>query len=398
MNTLRHTVLGLFFFVTLLVLGYVTIYLGGWHPLQHPVLCAVYIDDANGLGPGDPVWVEGVSSSGRVNEIQFVAGNPPPERRLRVTFTVTAPITLCEDYSIVIGSQSVLGGKQLNIDPGVGRPLAADKFMDLHAESEGDVMRSLSRIVGQNEHDFRRIVHGVAEIVDGVKSGERDLLSLIVNKQTYADVNAGIASARSILDKADHGEGSVAMAINKPDLHDSIKGFTDAGKALLADVQNKNGMLHELIEDEEAGAKLKAGIEGFSAAGKRIGEGQGLIGKATMPESEETWNDFKSIVADGRSLMTDVRNGKGAIGKLFSDPEVEKSVTTIAHRFASITDDVAVIASDARRGRGVLGLLVADDEARRTAERIINQLDRALEDAREAAPVSSVASFLFGQL
>lgn len=390
MNTLRHTVLGLFFFVMLFVLGYVTIYLGGWHPLQHPILCAVYIDDANGLGPGDPVWVNGVSASGRVNEIAFVAG-APPERRLRVTFTVTAPITLCDDYSIIIGSQSLLGGKQLNIDPGVGKPLAPDQFFSLHATSEGDLMRSFSRIVGQNEHDFRRIIYGVAEIVDGVKSGQRDLLSLLLSKKAYADVNGGIASARSILDKADHGEGSVAKAINSPELHDSIKGFTDAGKSLLADVQNKSGMLHVLIEDEEAGTHLREGIDGLSAAAKRVGSGQGLLGKVTMPESEETWNDF-------RSLVSDVRAGKGAIGKLFSDPEVEKSLTTIARRFASISDDAAVLMSDARRGRGVLGLLVADDEARRTVERVINQLDRALEDAREAAPVSSVASFLFGQL
>jgi hypothetical protein len=333
-----------------------------------------------------------------VNEIQFVAGNPPPDRRLRVTFTVTAPITLCEDYSIVIGSQSLLGGKQLNIDPGVGKPLPAEKLFDLYATSEGDLLRSFSRIVGNNEKDFRRIIFGVAEIVDGVRTGQRDLLSLVLNKQAYADVNGGIASARSILDKADHGEGSVAKAINSPELHDSIKGFTDSARTVFGDIQNKSGPLHMLIEDEEAGARLKEGIEGLSAAAKRVGGGQGLLGKATMPESEESWNDFKSILADGRSLMTDVRNGKGAIGKLFSDPEVEKSLTTIARRFASITDDVAVLAGDARRGRGVVGLLLADDEARRTAERILNQLDRALEDAREAAPVSSVASFLFGQL
>jgi phospholipid/cholesterol/gamma-HCH transport system substrate-binding protein len=395
---LRHTILGFFFFTMLAVLGYLTIYLGGWHPLQHPILCAVYIDDADGLGPGDPVWVNGVSSSGRVDEIQFVAGNPPPERRLRVTFTVTAPVVLCEDYSILIGSQSLLGGKQLNIDPGTGKPLAADRFVELKATSEGNLLRSFSRIVGQNEHDIRRIVNGVAEIVDGVKSGNRDLLSLILNKQAYADVNGGIASARSILDKADHGEGSVAMAINKPDLHDSIKGFTDAGRTLLNDIQTKKGPLNQLIYDEATGAKLKEGIEGLAATAKRLGEGQGLLGKATMPESEATWTDLKGIVADGRDVMAQVRSGKGAIGKLVYDPDVEKSVTDITSHFAKLSIDVSALASDARRGRGVLGLLVADDEARRTFERLINQLSRAVEDAREAAPVSSVASFLFGQL
>jgi hypothetical protein len=81
-----------------------------------------------------------------------------------------------------------------------------------------------------------------------------------------------------------------------------------------------------------------------------------------------------------------------------SDPEVEAALVTIATRFASVATDASKLTDDARRGRGVIGWLFSDDEARRTVERLAKQLERAVEDAREAAPVTSVASFLFGQL
>jgi hypothetical protein len=388
-NALRHAILGFFFFVTLAVLAFVTIYLGGFHPFEHPVAYVVYTADAGNLAAGDPVLVFG-KAAGRVDEVVFTEGAPPPEKRLRVTFTLDHPIKLREDYAMLIGSQSLLGGKELDIDTGTGRELPADGYRDLRSNSEGNVMRQLSRVLGENQGDIRRIIGGLADIVDGMKTGQRNLLGLLLSKEAYADVNAGLASARSALDKVDHGEGSIAKVLNSPALHDSVLRFTD--------VREKNGPLHVLVYDEDAGAKLKTGIEGVSVAAERIGKGEGLLGKLTSAESEATWNDVKKLAADLGALVADTRAGKGAVGKLFNDPEVEQSVVTITTKFAAVSTDVAKLADDARRGRGVIGWLFSDDEARRTVERLAKQLERAVEDAREAAPVSSVASFLFGQL
>lgn len=397
MNALRHTILGLFFFVTLAVLAFVTIYLGGFHLFEHPVVYVCYAADAGNLASGDPVLVFG-KAAGRVDQVVFTEGAPPPEKRLRVTFTLDRPIQLREDYAMLIGSQSLLGGRELDIDTGSGPPLAADRYADLRAMSEGNVIRQIGRVLNENQGDLRRIVGGLADIVDGMKSGQRNLLGLLLSREAYENVNAGIASARSALDKVDHGEGSVAKVLNSPALHDSILRFTDEGGTLFKDAREKNGIIHTLVYDEETGAKFKSGVEGLSAAAGRIGKGEGMLGKLTSAESEATWNDVKSFIADASALASDLRSGKGAIGKLLVDPEVEASLVTIANRFAAVATDASKLTDDARRGRGVIGWLFSDDEARRTVERLANQLARAVEDAREAAPVTSVASFLFGQL
>jgi len=396
-NVLRHTILGLFFFVTLAVLAFVTIYLGGFHLFETPIVYVCYTADAGNLASGDPVLVFG-KAAGRVDEVVFTEGAPPPEKRLRVTFTLDRPIQLREDYSMLIGSQSLLGGRELDIDTGSGKPLAADRYSDLRANSEGNVIRQLGRVLNENQGDLRRIVGGLADIVDGMKTGERTLLGLMLSREAYENVNAGLAAARSALDKFDHGEGSIAKALNSPALHDSIQRFTDEGGTLLKDAREKNGIIHTLVYDEESGAKFKSGVDGLAVAADRIGKGEGLLGRLTSAESEATWNDLKRLAADASALAADLRSGKGAIGKLMSDPEVEASLLTIATRFATVATDASKLTDDARRGRGVIGWLFSDDEARRTVERLANQLARAVEDAREAAPVTSVASFLFGQL
>ena len=177
MNALRHTILGLFFFVTLAVLAFVTIYLGGFHLFEQPIVYVCHAADAGSLASGDPVLVFG-KAAGRVDEVVFTEGAPPPERRLRITFTLDHPIQLREDYSMLIGSQSLLGGRELDIDTGSGKPLAADGYRDLRASSEGNVIRQLGRVLNENQGDLRRIVGGLADIVDGMKTGERTLLGL----------------------------------------------------------------------------------------------------------------------------------------------------------------------------------------------------------------------------
>ncbi|MBL8841613.1 MAG: MCE family protein [Planctomycetes bacterium] len=391
MNAIRHTILGLFFFTMLVVLGFMTIYLGDVTTSAQRTTLTAYFQNVEGLGAGDPVMVYGVQS-GRVTEVAFTPGEPPPEKRLRVTFVVDAPLVLKEDYAIAIGSPSLLGGKQLDLMTGTtGAPLPPERYRELAGGADSNLMRQFAGLLEENRADVRRIVTAVAHLAEDVDSGKRSIGELLLNKQATDDLASGLAAARNLLAKVERGEGSLGQLLQSNELHDQAKGFFANGSQLLADAREKKGPLHAAIYDEELAASLKRGIDGFAATGERLGRGEGALGKLTTGESDATFRNLDQIVRD-------VSSGKGAIGKLFSDPEMEKQVVQIVERFSGISGDAAALLDAARRGRGVLGLLVADDEARRNVERILDQIGRAIEDAREAAPVSSVASFLFGQL
>jgi len=377
MNLVRHTLLGLFFFATIVLLGVVTIYLGDVTTKADRVTLTAYFSTVEGLGKGDPVMVYGVQQ-GRVTDVAFTPGTPPPERRLRVTFVVDQQITLRQGYSIAIGSPSLLGGRQIELLAGEGAPLSAAEYEQLRGVADANLMRNLAGILEENRGDVHRILASVANMAEDVDLGRRSLADLALSKEANADLNAALKGARSTIATADS--------------------FFREGGQLLADARTQGGAIQTIVYDADFAARLKGGVAGFAAAGERLGRGEGLLGKLTTDASDAAWNDFAALAADGRALVSDVRAGKGAVGRLFSDPAMEDQVVTIVTRFSGIANDAAALLDAARRGRGVMGLLLADDEARRNVERIIDQVGRAIEDAREAAPVSSVASFLFGNL
>lgn len=398
MNALRHTLLGLFFFVTMGLLGYFTIYLGDVMSQESRTTLVAWFDTVDGLGVGDPVMIRGVQS-GRVTKVAIMRnGTPYPERPLRVEFIVDQRLELRGGYTIAIGSPSLLGGKEIDILEGDREPLAAGDYSRLVGLADANLMRNLAGILEENRADVRRIVTSVANMTGDLDAGKRSLAEIALTKTSHADFESALAGLRELVAKLGAGEGSLAQLVNSPALHDSARRFFDEGGAVLADARGGDGPLNALLHDAELTSQLKTGVAGFAAAGDRLGRGDGLLGKLTTDASDPLFADLRELAADGRAVVADVRAGKGAIGRLFSDPEIERQVTDVVGRFAGITTDVGALVDAARRGRGVLGLLLADDQARRNVERIIDQVGRAIEDAREAAPVSSVASFLFGQL
>jgi hypothetical protein len=287
-------------------------------------------------------------------------------------------LTLRKGYSIAIGSPSLLGGRQIEVLAGEGEALPTSDYDQLQGVADANLMRNLAGILDENRGDVHRILSSVAHMAEDVDQGRRSLADLALSKESNEDLAASLRGAREAIDSAN-------------------RFFRDGGQ-LLADARTQGGAIQTIVYDADFAARLKGGVAGFAAAGERLGRGEGLLGKLTTDASDAAWNDFAALAADGRALIGDVRAGKGAVGRLFSDPAMEDQVVTIVTRFSGIANDAAALLDAARRGRGVLGLLVADDEARRSVERIIDQVGRAIEDAREAAPVSSVASFLFGNL
>jgi phospholipid/cholesterol/gamma-HCH transport system substrate-binding protein len=398
MNALRHTLLGLFFFVTMGLLGYFTIYLGDVMSHEQRTTLVAWFDTVDGLGVGDPVLIRGVQS-GRVTKVGITRdGTPFPDRPLRVEFVVDQLLELRGGYTIAIGSPSLLGGKQIDILEGDREPLAAGDYGRLEGLADANLMRNLAGILEENRDDVRRIVASVAHLTGDLDAGRRSLAEIALSPQSHADFATALTGLRELVVKLGNGEGSFAKLVNSGALHESAQRFFEEGGAVLADARGGEGPVNALLHDAELTRQLKSGVAGIAAAGDRLGRGDGLLGKLTTEASDPLFADLSRLAADGRELVGDVRAGRGAIGRLFSDPEIERQVTEVVARFAGITSDAGALIDAARRGRGVLGLLLADDQARRNVERIIDQVGRAIEDAREAAPVSSVASFLFGQL
>jgi len=193
MNAMRHTLLGLFFFVTMGLLGYFTIYLGDvMSPEQRTTLVA-WFDTVDGLGVGDPVMIRGVQS-GRVTKVAIVRDATPfPERPLRVEFIVNQRLELRGGYTIAIGSPSLLGGKEIDVLEGDREPLAATEYSRLVGLADANLVRNLAGLLDENRADIHRIVHSVANLTGDLDAGKRSLAEIALSPASHAELASGLA-------------------------------------------------------------------------------------------------------------------------------------------------------------------------------------------------------------
>src|SRR5436190_14710055 len=129
MNSKRSLLLGLFFLVTLCVLGYYTLFLTDFSLFKkHPEL-VVHFTKTNGLREGDAVLVAGMRW-GRVKRMVYDP-RAPMDRRVTVTASLDDPLTLRDGFKIEIEDATLLGGRNLTIDPGPADapPIPVDRVL-----------------------------------------------------------------------------------------------------------------------------------------------------------------------------------------------------------------------------------------------------------------------------
>jgi phospholipid/cholesterol/gamma-HCH transport system substrate-binding protein len=113
---------------------------------------------------------------------------------------------------------------------------------------------------------------------------------------------------------------------------------------------------------------------------KKIGNGQGTVG---MLLNDDT------IAQNIASITGKIDRGEGTLGSLVSSTQISDNVR-------EITDNLAVVTSAIRGGQGSLGRLVMDDDVYQQVKTALLIVQRAVEEYREAAPVTTFTSVFFG--
>ncbi len=83
-----------------------------------------------------------------------------------------------------------------------------------------------------------------------------------------------------------------------------------------------------------------------------IRNGKGTVGR--LFTEEDLYRDLASIVASADAVVQSVNQGKGPLGKLVNDPKAAAALETSIQNLETVTSGIA-------RGEGTLGQLLADD-------------------------------------
>ncbi|MBI5362888.1 MAG: MCE family protein [Planctomycetes bacterium] len=388
----RTFLLGLLFLVALCTLGYYTLFLTdiGWFKKTYDI--QVHFSDANGLKVGDPVYVAGVRF-GRISKIDEDF-QQPTDKQLTVIATLEKPLLLREASKIEIKESTLLGGRNLSIDPGppASKPIPKDRALfGTIAESPLD---ALGKLVGESQKGVTDIVSNLAEVTNRAKEG-KGTVSRLLNDEALADdfaesmdrASKTLANLERITQDLANGKGTAGQLLTNTAVFENLvnatKHIDDAvGKlsAVLTDVQTGKGVLGRLIEDEAAAQDVVALFRDARDIVDRVQRGEGTLGVLLTDDTLA-----KNLV----EISAHLKNGEGTLGALLTKSSVYDNLE-------ETTDNLRVVSAAVRNGQGSLGRAIMDDELYQQVKTALSIVQRALEEYREAAPITTFTSVFFG--
>jgi hypothetical protein len=392
MSRVKETGVGIIFFAALIGLGVLTITLGeftlfGLLGERHEL--TAYFDQGRGLKTGDNVRVMGVIR-GKVKEIDFL---PEPyhlpghdeDLWVRAVLNLEMPLSsvLKKDFVIRIRNSNMLGGKVVDIDIGTSRePLPAGAGADgFFGIASADPLEQIGDMIADNRPKIDRIIENVdgfagdfRSFSEDIRTGGGVLHDLIYDKSMGQTVRGTLTTVRNAAD-----------------------GFA----VIVRDARTGGGLLGQTIYNEEwsgSVTEILNSAEGF--VGKATGivddvrAGRGVIGQAVY---NDTWPArISSLLANADDTMAHVKSGQGPLGLVLFDEVTGRNIAEGIANFRRVSDIAADVAQSLADGKGVIGLLLTDEAVAAQVRALLDQALLSLEDAREAAPISSLGSFLFG--
>jgi phospholipid/cholesterol/gamma-HCH transport system substrate-binding protein len=118
-------------------------------------------------------------------------------------------------------------------------------------------------------------------------------------------------------------------------------------------------------------SKLSDEINGMV---KDVKEGKGTIGR--LFSDEALYNNLNATIRETEDVMKQVRSGNGSAGRFLNDPALYNNTNEIVLQMKALAQDL-------RSGRGTAGKLLTEDELYNRINRTAEKLDRSVEQINE---------------
>ena len=393
MNTSSHFYLGLLFIVALGILGFFTIAKSDFTLFGDVQQLVVQFPEADGLREGDAVLVAGVRW-GKVTAISYDPDQKDLTRRIEVLLSLDEPVQIREGYEFLIEDATLLGGKRLTIDPGPagGAVVALDTIFAGNVQLT--VIEAAGQLITDNSDSVTEAIGGIRDLVKGVQAGEGTVGKLFSDEEFAVEVDRAVKgfadtgeSLAIVSERLEKGEGTLGKLFASDEMYTSLKKVAadletllGEANAAIADLRAGKGTIGALMTDEVMKADFKEGLRNLREIIERANRGEGTLGKLLVEDK---------IAVDIETVMDRLAKGEGTLGRLFSEDEIYDDSQRIT---SDLVDGVAPV----REGRGTIGKLILEEQLYYEILKAVSLLTRSLEEYREAAPISTMTSVIFG--
>ena len=379
----RDTLLGIVFFGTLGFLLWATVNLTDLS-LNREIV--VWFPQAGSVDVGTNVMVLG-KKIGKVGAIDI--DYERTDRPVRMALLLREEVPLRQSHLIEVRDAGVLGGKQVYIDPGQGVAIAEDAELvgtvsGSAFDKLGDIADGKGAVGEQLEDAFSEI----AAFFRNMNDEETTVGRLVRRRELYDSVLNVSERLNTVLQAIIDGRGAVGTLIMNQQTAEDTRQLLANLRTMSDRLLTTDGPLGVLINDRETAANVQNILANIDQMVLDARNGKGVLGR--ILQDEDLARRFGDIVADLNQLLANANDpDAGALGAFTSDPQVAKDLKATIANFADVTGELA-------RGDGLIGALINDRDLAVRFRRILTQVSRAIEDAREAAPIGNFVQVLLG--
>ena len=381
----RDTLLGFVFFGSLAFLLWATLNLTDQAYGNARLL--VRLAQAGSCEVGTNVMVLG-KKIGKVGAIDVDYGSA--DLPIAMTLLLREPIPLRQDYTISIKDAGVLGGKQVYIDPGRAAALPADAALRGEVEPGafdqiGNIAKGEGKLGGKAVDAVEEIRKFFANMNDPTTSVGK----LVTSSALHDQLSDAADSLGRILDAVLEQKGAVGDLVMNAETKENLHGFLASLRSLGKKLdEGSDGVLGMLLNDADAARNVQSIVRNLDVLVTDARNGGGIVGK--LLRDDELARRFSNLVGNLDTLLANLTNAEaGALGALTSDPATARDVKSTLANLRFVSEQLA-------QKQGLLGALINDPDLATRFRRILTQVSRAIEDAREAAPIGSFIQVLIG--
>ncbi len=370
----REKWVGIFVLVGFLLLGLLSFAIDDeGHVFRGPYNTKYYslVEDVGQVSKGAFVLMAG--SGVQIGRVDGVTLTKIDKRfLLRMDYTIKEDYTIREDSVVRLEMTTVFQGMHLEITPGTPGAEPLEPGSEIKVDRSTDLMHMMARMGDAVE-----------------KLDEGGLGVMLFGGATFKNVGKVIETLAS-----EGGLGKWVLGESAfKNLESTIADLSRTAEKVREGTEGK-GAVARLLYDEDLGRRvdeaitdMREGMKGVRGIVTDITEGKSVVGRLTS--DEEFGRKLDDIVTGLHATTADLRAGKSLVSRLISDEELGQKLDSAVSSIADFAENLA-------RGEGTISRLINDPELFIEIKRLLSQAREAVEDAREAAPISAFSSMLFG--
>lgn len=184
------------------------------------------------------------------------------------------------------------------------------------------------------------------------------------------------------------GENVTKLGSPPVDVIEELSMAVNGIQDMINSVNQGEGTLGKLLNDDTIYNNFMSVSENLKTMGDRLERGEGSVGK--FFKDDQVYEDVRKITGNLREISDHVVAGEGTLGKMINgDSEAYDD-------FGATMKSIRSIAEQINSGEGTLGKLVRNDDLYDEATKLVEDMRAAIDDLREASPITSFSSVVFG--